>query len=286
MKKLVYFLIGSAFLVSCEKSPDENYVISNETLQKKANLRTTNQVKEDLRDEFVRILAIAIQDENLRLFIKQKAVQKYSGDYDFPYALVKDDIVTGKETLAEILLKYTDVQHTRNFGNNFFSQAIVEGDPYLSILVPVLSTVNPENWDTKQIPEVVSYTNEKGVEFQGFGVNGKTKLYKREIEPNQMTIVCKNSEGLIGLDINSYETILGNTLEKAITGKVEKDDALRDKLRKIVDKSDIKMKFQKNNKEITFVKLNDIFPESIKKTNDNKKLRASKTVLLPNSVTI
>lgn len=78
--------------------------------------------------EFSIILSKALSENpELRIFLKQEALEQFDRDYDVLYLRSKNDLVDGKNTFAEVLSKYDD---------NGYLDRIEEDMPKLNILIP------------------------------------------------------------------------------------------------------------------------------------------------------
>ena len=102
--------------------------------------------------EFSIILSKALSENpELRIFLKQEALEQFDRDYDVLYLRSKNDLVDGKNTFAEVLSKYDD---------NGYLDRIEEDMPKLNILIPDWSWAEGfsiNNWDTTNNDVSVGY---------------------------------------------------------------------------------------------------------------------------------
>lgn len=136
MKKIILGLMATAlamFCISCSKT---------------TNFECDTSINDSYSaaESFSMILSKATyENEDLRLFIKQKALEQFDKDYDVFYPFVKDIEVGEGKTFREMLLQYTDEK----------TLCIIEKEiPKLTILVPDWSwfqCFSVNSWDaTKQ----------------------------------------------------------------------------------------------------------------------------------------
>ena len=96
-------------------------------------------------ESFSQILSKAThENQDLRLFIKSKALEQFDKDYDVFYPFVKDSEISQGKTFREILLQYTDEKTLCNIENAI---------PKLTILVPDWSWLHCfsiNDWDASK----------------------------------------------------------------------------------------------------------------------------------------
>jgi hypothetical protein len=236
------------------------------------------RLQDNVRVDFAQLLSKSLVDRGLRDYIKNTSLKKISGDYDFPYLLVYDDVIRDNETFESILMKYTDESWKNKYGNKTLSELVLEVDPYLSILVPVLSFTTPETWDTELVPNVVAHTNEimeNG--YLGFDSKGEKILFKKQVEPKKLTLVIKHSENLLAVDLSGEHTIYNSKIKDALGFRNENPE-LTLKIKSAISQK--KNLVKKANKEIfNFIKLNDLLSNSDSKIKfNNLKIKSTNTL--------
>lgn len=134
MKKYLFFLFAlfCAFICGCNK----------ESFNVPQNSQNTI-CQSDLEEEFAVILSKALyQEEGLRRFVKNQALEEFDKDYDVFYPLIKDKIVENKESFRTILSRYDDKKLLSD---------IEENCPFINILIPDWSWIDAfsiHSWDT------------------------------------------------------------------------------------------------------------------------------------------
>lgn len=103
-------------------------------------------------EEFARVLSVAaVNEPELRAFLKEEALKKYDTDYDVFYPWARSKTIAHQESFRSLLVKYSD-ERTIN--------AIENQVKRLTIFIPDWSWIsdnafNVNNWDTNQ-PEIVT----------------------------------------------------------------------------------------------------------------------------------
>ncbi len=189
MKNLIIIICTSLILFSCK-----------EELSTITSIDAVNQSESDNTaiDEsnlaFAQIIAKAMQDKDIREFVKNEAARQIDKDYDVIYQYVKDFKLNNGKSFRENLADYCS-------GISYLDE-ITNNDLTLSILVPDLSDdFSAEKWDTgTQIP-VVAYRNvniKKSVtKLKTFDSDGNEFEIERYVLPSVPTVVVKSNERLI-----------------------------------------------------------------------------------------
>ncbi len=178
------------------------------------------QQQDSVRLHFGQALAKAMTVQDLRIYIKQKALEQIDGDYDVIYALSKDDIVTGQTTLAELLLQYADPSTVSKYGNNFFTSDVLQVDPYLTIYIPELQNAKGDTWNTAiEIPSVAIETEQDyGNYYKGYNTIGIQTQYVKNNFNQSLKIGVKHNEFVVAVNPINGQTIYGNSIRELITG--------------------------------------------------------------------
>ncbi len=157
MKNYSLFLFAAlcSFICGCSK----------ESFNAPQNSQNTIRQSE-LEEEFAVILSKALyQEDGLRRFVKNQALEEFDKDYDVFYPLIKDKIVENKESFHTILSRYDDKKLLTD---------IEENCPLINILVPDWSWIDAfsiHSWDT-EIKEVSVILGESNLKRKVY-TNGK-----------------------------------------------------------------------------------------------------------------
>lgn len=139
------------------------------------------------RDIFAHTLAKSIyESQSLRLFIKEKALNKFDNDYDILLPLVKNEIIDNGKSFKEIL--------SENMPDSVDYDDIEDRNPLLTIFVPTLpeNTFSPQNWDiSTQIPFVAVNSTDK---IKIYNHKGLFAIINRDQIPYYPVIVLKDCE--------------------------------------------------------------------------------------------
>jgi hypothetical protein len=94
-------MLVSLFVFSCEKKVD----LEPDAASTTSSLRDG----EELRKYFAKALVKALQEKEVREFLKAEALEKYDGDYDVLYALVKNKKLASGKTFEQTLASYASL---------------------------------------------------------------------------------------------------------------------------------------------------------------------------------
>ena len=140
----------------------------------------------DAHKEFSIILSKALSENpQLRIFLKQEALEQFDRDYDVLYLRSKNELVDGKKTFAEILSEYDDKGYLDR----------IEADmPKLNILIPDWSWAEGfsiNNWDTTNNDVSVGYVID-GAKLQLYN-GGKEEFVMEFGQLSEFPIVIINT---------------------------------------------------------------------------------------------
>jgi hypothetical protein len=200
-------------------------------------------------------------EQALRDFIKEKALLDMDGENGILYQAVKNATIS-EEPLYALLSRYAydnfpDVpsEEVQSFFLN-----ITDIDPYLTITVPTLESINPSLWSANFPAPVAVVANEEimadngKVMYQKFDVEGNSSLISEEEEPNEMVIVVRENERIVGVNINENKTISGSDGIKTLLGDTEEYDS--DNILAYINNSKICDWSNSNNTENKYVMVN------------------------------
>jgi hypothetical protein len=164
-----------------------------------SDVKLTEKEKEKLMHDFSYGFAKALHNEPaLRSYIKNEAVKQIDGDYDIFYLLSKGDKVDDKNTLHDLLTKYSVESK---------SMAIISSS-FLNLNIKVLGLDKPvENWDTQSYVPIVAVRSYDGdVEtITAYNGQGAKVLLDSHKQPDKLTVVVEESERI---HIKSYESLV------------------------------------------------------------------------------
>ena len=210
-----YFLLTfiTAFVVSCSEKLPENHTapITENTGQlivpstavrfDEKSARESPSVELEEAEDFARLLAVSLNDKNLRKFIKDEANQKYDGDFDILVSRVLEKKVSGERFDERIQRSHLN---GIDKGKETFNKAAK--NPKLNISVPVLI----ERWNDlsqKLLVAVAIGANEKETAYlKAYDGEGNSYLIDAKKEPDAPVIVVGNNERMgytIGRAVNS-----------------------------------------------------------------------------------
>lgn len=176
-------LIGLMLAASCNTAePEQRDLIT---------LTESSLSQNEAMSQFASILSKAAADnEDLRAFIRNQALEMFDNDYDVFYPFVKDMTVSGDKTFAQILSEYcTDDAQL---------QAIEAAVPKLTILVPDwawLDAFSVNKWDTTD-PEVLVGYAESG-ETRTLYKDGEANIIGDWEFPLSPTLIIKSNERMV-----------------------------------------------------------------------------------------
>lgn len=176
-------LIGLMLAVSCNTAEPER--------RDRITLAESSLSQGEAMSQFASILSQAAADnEDLRTFIRNQALEMFDNDYDVFYPFVKDVIVSGGKTFSQMLSEYC-TSETQLL-------EIEAAVPKLTILVPDwewLDAFSVNNWDTADSEVLVGYAE-----------SGETRTLYKDGEANSIgdwefplspTIIIKSNERMV-----------------------------------------------------------------------------------------
>lgn len=166
-------------------------------------------------DEFAKLLASSLKNEEMRTFLKDEANKKFDGDYDILVSNVLDAGIGG-ETFSDVVKDNDDNDNTNARTNNAFDAATE--NPKLNIAIPVL--IEDWNDETQQpLVAVAMGAIEGETKFlKAYDSNGTEYLLDADTEPDVPVIVIANNERM-GED---FQETRESTANARISGNMEK----------------------------------------------------------------
>ncbi|MFD2574020.1 hypothetical protein ACFSUS_25515 [Spirosoma soli] len=179
-------IFASTLLSSCDKGISVVDPIASEAPEELA------RSGEEAKVELAKALVKALQEKEVREFLKAEALQMYDGDYDVLYALVKDKKLASGRTFEQALAKYTT---STEYGQ------WAESAPLATIFVPTLSKFSPETWNIEaQTPDVVvdnSHLKGKSGKLVAFSADLRQYEVDAKQAPSFPVVVIKENERII-----------------------------------------------------------------------------------------
>jgi hypothetical protein len=207
MKKLIFKLESLIFVlcllvVSCQK--DASIPSFQNGKSKKSYKASTHEQVNDARVAFAKVLAVAMQDDDLRKYIHARMLKRFTSTYELVYLAEKDKIIHDGKKLSEILTSYADEAFLAKYGRDFFTK-VTDIDPLLAISMPELESFTPATWNVNYIPDVAAILeldNKGSFKHIFFDRNGEKIMISRNGEPTDPTITVWDAETTYLVDSN------------------------------------------------------------------------------------
>ncbi|PWK28351.1 hypothetical protein LV89_01135 [Arcicella aurantiaca] len=151
------------------------------------------------RIQFAKILAKALENKEVREFVKSESLKMFDNDYDVLYHANKNKLVNGTESFSSVLAKSNNLKEGE-------LDKIVNILPKLNILIPDFFVQSAKTWDTETDIPLVAVSNSeleyKKVDFVRVydSKANETKLDAHKF-PNKVIIVVKNNERIETLNV-------------------------------------------------------------------------------------
>jgi len=158
----------------------------------KSSTETTPAERKELRIALAKTLARAMQNEDVRAFIKAESMTNFDGDNDVLVAMMLNKKVQGEQTFADVLAQYSTKQELQEQMSNL---------PLATIFIPDLQTFTHQGWDTRtQVPLVAVIDEEHDERVKGnimaFSAS-ETLLLPSAKQPTIPVVVLKDNERLV-----------------------------------------------------------------------------------------
>ena len=156
-------------------------------------------------EEFAKLLALSLNDGEMRKFLKAEANKKFDGDYD----ILVGNVLASKVGDGKFSDKVKNSSQAGFVsGNDVFERAV--RNPLLNVSIPVAI----DKWsETRQLPLVavaVGVNEKETTQLKAFDSNGKAYLLDAKREPNVPVIVVANNERVGSKQTPSQTTKLGS----------------------------------------------------------------------------
>ena len=183
--KIVIFCF-SLLLITLFSCKDDNECLHNDDETEEVITKVTaNHL------EFAKILARALEDGEIRSFIKRQALLCVDNDYDVIYHYVKNEMMENGKTFRENLATYC------NEGDINRLDKITDTDMTLTILVLYLENVfSAKTWNIEnEVPSVACREDENKF-LPTFNADGKMASLAKYTKPQTPVLVVKSNERL------------------------------------------------------------------------------------------
>lgn len=165
---------------------------------------TINLDKDQLIDDFARVMARSLEDKSFRELLKKEAMLKYDGDNNIFYKFFEfKEIVPGysvKDYLhAQIDFVSGDLYSKKSFTVEEWFEELKRKYPDLQVAIPV----HVEDWDTEKYTPLVTFlkddfNEDKDKKLKAYDYKGEKYELSSRDEPNFPVIVVSRSERVDG----------------------------------------------------------------------------------------
>lgn len=159
-----------------------------------------------VRTAFAQTLSVALRDEGLRQYIHARMQEQLKTKREMVYIAEKNKVVSGKNTMSQILTAYADPEVLKRFGNNFFV-TLTDIDPLLTIAMPETEKWDASNWSSSYIPNVAAVweaTSSSKRDVRTFGGDSRSIVQLRSGDPNDPTLTIWEAEVTYLMSADGY----------------------------------------------------------------------------------
>lgn len=182
LKLSIFVFLFSIAFSSCEKETKSDI-----------SLDTPSLSKDEAILSFQKVLLTAMQEPELRAFLKEKAFERFTHDYEVVYGHVKDMLVSDQKSFESLLLVVEEELLVSGEIAQPFIKSLVKLVPLLSINVPH----QLENWNTETFtPPIIlnpEATQADGNFFASFS-DGRREVYTLKSLPNHTILTITENE--------------------------------------------------------------------------------------------
>lgn len=217
LKQLLLTCSASTLLLSaCTNIESPQYCPDDQEVSTE-NLVTVHQ-KNDLIENYAKILSSSLGNPELRKAIKTEALLKFDGDNDILVSKLHSMTLASSNRNIESIIRSSAVTTKSNGYLGSITDAIHEQFPNLQVAVPV----HCDEWDTENYTPLVAYlpfdyNEDEATHIKAFDQQGNEYLLSTEEEPNVPVIVVSISErvdenGNLIYTSPIYDTLAPNTI--------------------------------------------------------------------------
>jgi hypothetical protein len=188
MKKITYYISIVSLLLfvvtGCKKENTTDDFMAN-TFDKKSTVQDPNVFQ-----RFAKSLAKTLEEQEVRVFIHEKANEQFDGDYDILFKDIAYHKFSDNENLIEKLVKNDNSTTDKNASRVFF-ESIIENEKRFNIAVPV----NCDKWICQSfIPLVAIQGNDSQIEYESYDNNGGINYLDAKVTPTFPVVVVGINE--------------------------------------------------------------------------------------------
>jgi len=205
---------------SCEKSENEISIINGQdellipstaTLveEKSTSVSDVQEIAE--AEDFARLLAMSINDKDVRKFLKNEANKKFDGDYDILVSNILESKISGLSFKDQVAKSSPS---GKSKGHDVISNALK--NEKLNISIPL----HIDNWkELKQqllVGVAVGAIEGETEYIKAFDSKGRSYLLDANVEPDVPVIIVGDNERL-----NCHEEVTANEKSARVSGRAE-----------------------------------------------------------------
>jgi hypothetical protein len=191
------------FIASCQENKDDVNPINE--IKEETNL-IVNVVKDHLAAKVAQNLAKNLSSIEVRNFVKEKALDRFDGDYNFLIGVTKNHQIRVSENGRTSSLSFGDIiaGTNSNSASRTTSSLLLDSlstyYPLLQVAIPNLTNSNVENWQTESETPLVAFVPsdyETSHIIPAYDLDGNYYELDATKEPDQLTIVISENERLM-----------------------------------------------------------------------------------------
>lgn len=216
--------LSFSLIFGCKKTgldPSENGIMELPVTERSGNALDSEDQR---RSNFAKVFAKSLSNANFRTYLKNKYTQLQAVDKEFVYALYRNDIVSGSQTVRQLLTTFADQDFITLYGADFFN-TVINVDPLLTIDFVEDETYTLSDWTTNTIPKVgvgtkstVSFVGQEAG-YPGYDNSGNLIRFDDHDAPSSFTIWVKKSETLVAINRATKLTFEGEVIERILPGR-------------------------------------------------------------------
>jgi hypothetical protein len=204
-QKLATLLLFASSLLIMQSCDQDNL------LETKTERTATERRQDELQSKFAILLKDALAKPEVRVFLKEQAIENFNGDYGILYAKVRTEPIElamdngkVKKLSFEEVLAETPANGRSQYMDNSFLNTLVAEHPLLEISIPETASYTAETWETSteqpSIAIVDSYYDDQTTLYvQGYNPAGNEIMVDAVNEPSTLFLVVSASERIVAV---------------------------------------------------------------------------------------
>ncbi len=202
MTSLICFLVVGLCLLTVTSCKPEMEVINVTPVGGGSSAR---KMVANYKVQAAKILAKAVNEEEVRKLIKEEALKKFNGDYDVLFQLVQNKEIKSKKSFHSVLSEFADSpQQFKEISDNL---------PLLTVYVPTFFSA--EKWNTATQVPIVAVRDEED-RLIAFNSKGESVELSPKEEPNIPIVVVKLNDRVTAKTLDA----------KSANGRIASDNFL------------------------------------------------------------